>query len=435
MHTCQIKIFTRNNLPRLRYIAGIILSDILGLTWELVTDRRKLGKHPVINYSSEKIHDSFRIDPCSLLFETGIREREISVSEWKSLPVFFQTTPDSDFPFDIFAASFFLVSRYEEYLEFQPDEHGRFRASSSLAFKHGFLDKPVVDLWARELAKSLVGKYHGLTFRRNEYKALLTVDSDQPFAYLGRNLFRTFGGLIHDLTSNSGHAGERYRVLSKGQKDPFEVYDYIASTIEKNNTEARFFFPVGDSSKYDRNPSWKSKEYRDLIIRLSGRYQTGLHPSYYTSDNYNLLRVELSRLETILGRDVTSCRYHFIRLLTPVSYRQLSKAGITEDYSMGYPDEPGFRAGIARPYMFYDVAEDKPSELRIIPFQVMDGTFYQYRKLGTDASGEIIMKLINVTRKAGGIFVSLWHNTSLLESPEWLEMREVFENMLRIQQA
>jgi len=192
---------------------------------------------------------------------------------------------------------------------------------------------------------------------------------------------------------------------------------------------------VGDNSRFDRNPSWKSKEYRDLILRLSVKYKTGLHPSYFTSDNYSLLKTELARLRTILGKEITSCRYHFIRLLTPASYRQLLKAGITEDYSMGYPEEPGFRAGIARPYTFYDVAEDTSTDLTIVPFQVMDGTFYQYRKLDPEASKEIIITLISETRKAGGLFVSLWHNTSLLESPEWHGWRDIFETMLKVQQA
>jgi hypothetical protein len=101
---------------------------------------------------------------------------------------------------------------------------------------------------------------------------------------------------------------------------------------------------------------------------------------------------------------------------------------------MGYPDEPGFRAGIARPYLFYDVSEDRQTNLRIFPFQVMDATLYQYKNLDPAASKEIILKLINETRRAGGLFVSLWHNTSLLETPEWQGWRELFESMLQIQQ-
>jgi hypothetical protein len=102
---------------------------------------------------------------------------------------------------------------------------------------------------------------------------------------------------------------------------------------------------------------------------------------------------------------------------------------------MGYPDEPGFRAGIARPYLFYDVSADQQTNLRIVPFQVMDGTLFQYKNLDPAASQEIILKLMNETRKAGGLFVSIWHNTSLLETPEWKRWRGLFELMLQMQQS
>ncbi|MCU0474209.1 MAG: polysaccharide deacetylase family protein [Bacteroidales bacterium] len=430
----HIKIFARTGSPRLKYIAGILLGDLLGLPWEIVTDRRKLGKHPVVNYTMENIPGSCKITPDPLLFETGIKERDISVSFWKNLPVFFSTSADSDIPFDIFAASFFLVSRYEEYLEFQADEHGRFSASSSLAYKHGFLDIPVIEIWVKEFSMVLLKKYSTIAFKRNEYNALLTMDSDQPFAYLGKNILKSFGGMIRDLTSKSGQAGNRYKVVKHIKKDPFDVYDYITDCIRKYNTDVRFFFPVGDHSKYDKNPSWKNDDYRELITRITAMFRSGLHPSYYAADKLPVLVSEYERLKKVTGKDIASSRFHFIRLKTPVSYRNLCKAGIAEDYSMGYPDEPGFRAGIARPYLFYDVTAEEQTSLKIIPFQVMDGTLYQYKKLDPSSSREIIMKLISETRKAGGLFVSLWHNTSLLETPEWQGWRELFESTLHMQQ-
>jgi hypothetical protein len=104
-----------------------------------------------------------------------------------------------------------------------------------------------------------------------------------------------------------------------------------------------------------------------------------------------------------------------------------------EEYSMGYPEEPGFRAGIARPYYFYDVSEDQQTRLKIIPFQVMDTTLIYNKKLDPAVSKEIILKLINETRQAGGVFVSIWHNTSLPENPDVNDWREVFEFMLKTQ--
>jgi hypothetical protein len=431
----KVKIYARTDSPRLGFVAGIILGSILGLPWEIVTDRRKVGKCPLINYSEENIKGSFRIKPDTLLFESGVSRKEITVTVWNNLPVFFGTDDGSDIPFDIFAASFYMVSRYEEHLDHQPDEHGRFRAASSLAFRYGFLDKPVVDLWAREFSRALLKKYPTIAFRRNEFKALLTIDSDQPFAYLGKNLLTSMGGLFRDITNKDRHASDRYKVVKHEMKDPYEVYDYILESVDNYGSETRFFFPTGDHSRYDKNPSWKSQEYSELIKRVASRFDIGIHPSYYAADKYKELESEIGRLKTITGKEITSARYHFIRLFMPVSYSNLARQGIAEDYSMGFPDEAGFRAGIARPFYFFDLGEEKQTNVKIIPFQVMDSTLFQYKKLEPASAIELIFRLMNETRRVGGLFVSIWHNTSLLEAPEWKGRREIFEQMLKEQQS
>jgi hypothetical protein len=432
MNTIPVKIYSKEDSPRIRYIAGIILGDILGLTWEVVTDKRKFGKNPVINYSPEIISGSFKITPHSILFENRICQKNIAVSEWKGLPVFFQVT-DSDLPFDIFAAAFFLVTRYEEYLEFKPDRHGRFPASQSVAYKNGFLERPVIDLWSKEFAKSLLKKFPFLVFKKNEFKSLLTIDTDQPFAYQGKNIFRSIGGMFYDKAKDQVGMTERYRIMSKNEKDPYDVFDYIVDNIEKNEIDARFFFPVGDRSKFDKNPSWKNTEYRNLIQKISRKYLVGLHPSYIAGGDGTLVGTEAKRLRSVINKEISLSRYHFIRLTMPGSYYNSLQAGFSEDFSMGYPDEPGFRAGIARPYYFYNVAEDVQTNLKITPFQIMDGTLYDYKKLDPSGSKDLILTIINEIRKVGGLFVSIWHNTSLLDNQEWREWRGVFEFMIKNQ--
>jgi len=435
MDSGPVKIFSARDTPRLRYIAGILLGDILGLQWEVTTDKRKLGKHPVINYSTDNISGSFSIKPDSILFEEGICPKQIVINEWKGLPVFFQSSSESDLPFDVFAASFFLISRYEEYLKFKPDVYGRFPASASIAFKNGFLTRPIIDLWARELAKTFLKKFSTLVFRRNEYKALLTIDTDQPFAYQGKNILRSLGGLLRDKNNSPATVSDRYRIIARGGKDPFDVFDYMMEHIGMNNTATKFFFPVGNHSKFDKNPSWKNEEYRSLINKISGKFQVGLHPSYTAAGDGNLINTETNRLKSIIGKEVSLSRFHYLRLFMPRSYNNILLAGISEDYSMGYPDEPGFRAGIARPYFFYNVSEDKQTNLKIIPFQVMDGTLYDYKKLDPESSKEVVLKLIKETRNVGGLFVSIWHNTSLIDNEKWKGWREVFEFILKNQKA
>ena len=433
MEVKPVKIFTTVNPPRLRYVADLILNEMLGLSWEIVTDRRKLGKFSVINYSEEKIPNSFRINPVPLLFETGVRSQEIVVDDLKGIPAFFSCSGDSDFPFDIFAATFYMVSRYEEYLKFKPDKYGRFSSSESLAFKHRFTGIPVVDLWARELAKSLVRKFQVLTFKRSEYKALVTFDIDEPFAYLGMNLIGNIGGFLHDFVSKSKNARNRMNCLTGGEKDPYDVFDYITDSISRNKTEARFFVPVGDPSDFDNNPSWKNKEYRNLINRIAGKFDIGIHPSFKASADHTLIKTEVQRFKTILNKECLFSRFHYLRIAMPSSYRNLSEAGINEDYSMGFSDEPGFRAGIARPFRFYDVIGDRLTNLRIFPFQIMDAMLKENKNLKPVEAKESISSLIQQTKKAGGLFISIWHNTSLLDSAEDKEWREVFEFTLKEQ--
>jgi len=264
---------------------------------------------------------------------------------------------------------------------------------------------------------------------------MVTFDTDQPFAYLGKKFIISMGGFIRDVAGGRKDASDRFRVTRHEIRDPFEVYDYILDRIDTTGTEARFFFPMADHSKFDKNPTWSSSDYRHLILKIFRKYKCGVHPSYYAAEKPELLQEELTRLKKITGTDIRSARFHFLRLFIPRSYRNLVHCGITEDYTMGYADEPGFRAGTARPFFFYDVEKDEKLQVRVFPLVVMDATLYQYRKLDPGTAGMIISGLIAETKKAGGIFISLWHNTSLLESAEWQGWRSVFENMLAEQRT
>ena len=141
----------------------------------------------------------------------------------------------------------------------------------------------------------------------------------------------------------------------------------------------------------------------------------------------------MDRLKALVKREITMSRFHSISFFMPQSFLDINNAGISEDYSMGYPEEPGFRAGIARPYYFYNVADDKQTHLKIIPFQIMDTMLCNNNELDPLKAKDVILDLLNETRRAGGSFVSIWHNTSLLANSEWQGWREVFEFMLKNQ--
>lgn len=429
-----LKIFTSSSVPRLTYIADLILRDILGLSWEIITDKRKIGNCQLINYSEENITGSFKISPSSLLFSTGITAQEILISDWNSFPVFFQTTTDSDLPFDIFAASFYLVTRYEEYIEFKPGESAGFRASDSLAFRHDFLRLPLVELWARELPKVLVKKYPSLAFKRNDYKSLLTIDIEEPFGHRGKGLLHYIRGLLHDLMSKNRQSSAGSVFRAKGENDQYTVFDYLTETIDRNNTQVKFFFPAGKRSGFNRRgPSRKNEKYRNLINGLACKYSTGLNSSFRSPGDMSVICRELAHLSNIAQKNILSQRFHRPGISLPASYRCLLEAGIREDYSLGYEDEPGFRAGIARPFRFYDLNADQVTDLTLIPFQITDTSLAGGKYGETVLAKDLINNLVSETRRTGSLFVSIWHNTSLQDNQSSARLRDMFEYTLKCQ--
>lgn len=434
MATRKLWIYSPDVTPRLEYTAGVIFRTILGINYEITTDRRKIGSSPAIIYSAEKVRDQFVMRPSGLLSASGIVQTDPGVAKENGMPLLFPSD-DGTVPFDLFSAAFYMLSRYEEYLPFSPDAHGRFPGSGSVSFRGGFLRMPVVEIWARYLAVELVKRYPVLTIRHNEYRPLVTVDVDQPFAYRSRGFLRSMGGIVKGLAGVGARPAERIRTMSGNMDDPYDSFSYIEEKLSSSGAEALFFFPTGDQGEYDHNPPWRDHDYGEIFRRYDNLFGSGLHPSYRSAGRPKILKTEADRFHTITGHYPEKARQHWLLLTLPGTYQAYEEAGIRFDYTMGFNDEPGFRAGIARPFPFYDLSAERVTGLTIVPFQVMDGTLRQYMHLQPDAALDVIGSLISETRRVGGLFVSIWHNTSLNEGNGWEGWRRVFEETLVMQKG
>jgi len=430
----KLIIYSSDITPRLEYVAEVIFSTVLGISYELTSDRRKIGGSPSIIYSDEKVKDHFVIRPSGLLSDRTITPLEPEVAYLDDLPMIFVSEGGS-IPFDIFSAAFFMLSRYEEYLPFAPDAHGRFMGERSLAYRGGFLRTPVVEVWSRYLAGELVKRYPVLTIKHNEYKPLVTVDVDQPFAYRSRGFLRSVGGLVKGIAGTGARPADRVRTMTGAMDDPYDSFDYIEQKLTESGVDALFFFPLGDQREYDHNPPYRDQAYRDIIRKYDKMFGSGIHPSYRSAGRPATLRMEAERYSKIAGHDAGCARQHWLLLRLPETYQSYEDAGISIDYTMGYADEPGFRAGIARPFPFYDLSKEKITSLTIVPFQIMDGTLRQYLHLSPEAALPVIRSLVSSTMSVGGLFVSIWHNTSLAEGNGWEGWRRVFEETLAMQKV
>jgi len=430
----QLLVYTSKKSSRLRYIFDLILGDLLGLEISF-TDKVDIFKNyqgPRLSYCDHQIADEPFFFASRILFEKGIEDQQINVFDWKGIPVFFGTHPKYIMPFDLFAASFYLVSRYEEYLPHIKDDHMRFSPQQSLAYQKNFLHRPLVNIYAEELKTILHQHFPTLEFKERNYKYISTFDIDSAYAYREKGIVRHLGAFALSLLSfNFKKIIERVRVLFSLEKDPYDTYEWQLEISKKYHLKTIYFFLVGEYGEFDKNiPLEGSRSFQALIKSIADYAEVGVHPSYYSNSNKDQLQKEIRRLSRVLKRQVIKSRQHYLKVTFPETYRNLLEFDIREDYSMGYASEIGFRASICTPFNFYDLDLDVSTKLSLIPFMLMDGTMKDYMKLNPEESIKRAKALIDEVKAVNGIFVTLWHNQSVNDKEEWSGWRNVYEQIV-----
>jgi hypothetical protein len=411
-----------------------MLRDIGGIKFNFTHDINyfKSYQGAKLNYSDHPISDELFIFSARILFEKGIEDQQINVFDWNGMPVFYGTHPKYLMPFDPFAASFYLVSRYEEYLPHIKDEHMRFSPQQSLAWQKGFLNKPMVNIWSKELVKLITNKFPELQVESKCYQYISTFDIDSAYAYREKGLMRHFGAYTLALfTLNFPKIIERTRVLLGLEDDPYDTYEWQLNLMKQYHLKQIYFFLAGTYGEYDKNiPVEGSRKFQSLIKQLADYAEVGIHPSYASNSNVELVRKEIKRISKVLKREVVKSRQHFLKVNFPTTYRNLIDLDIQEDYSMGYASEIGFRASICSPFHFYDLDLDLETQLKLIPFMLMDGTMKDYMKLSPAEAIQRAYELVDQVKSVQGTFVTLWHNHSVNNRGEWQGWKDVFEKIV-----
>jgi hypothetical protein len=114
----MLLVYTHKITPRLTYVFKHICLRILGVEVRFTTKIEDFIAHDSIkmSYTKQPLSSEVFVKSSDLLFEIGLSDVEINIQPWENTKCFFSTPEKSSLPFDIFAASFYLLSRYEEYL-------------------------------------------------------------------------------------------------------------------------------------------------------------------------------------------------------------------------------------------------------------------------------------------------------------------------------
>ena len=430
----MLLVYTNKITPRLKYIFKHYFIRILQIPVSFTTKVEEFVAHsgPKISYSKAPLGTEFFIRSNDLLFEQGINDIEINVLKWDDVACFFPTGEKSTIPFDIFAAGFYLISRYEEYLPHVQDEHERFPSQESIAFKNNFLEKPVIDIWAYKLLDLLKEYFPNYDYKTRKFKYISTFDVDNAYAYKNKGIVRTIGGFANDVFQlRLVNFWNRLLTVLNFRNDPFDTYNEILRIHKKYNIETLFFVSLGDYTTFDKNVSSSNSTYKSLLKSLADYVKVGLHPSYFTLKDEGMLKKEKIRLEQTINTPVKFSRQHYLRFSMPETYHTLLDLDILEDHTMGYAKQVGFRASTCTPFYFYDLDFEIQTPLKVFPFAFMDGALKVHMDLSNEDSFATILKLIDEVKNVNGTFISLLHNDTVSNKGMWEGWKVIYRKMVK----
>ena len=408
-----------------------ILKTRLGLETDFTSNVDLFKKYDSykISYNNIKLANEFNVVPAQILFSSKIEDFEINVENWDGLPIFFKTGNNHSFYFDIFGATFFLISRYEEYLLHLKDDFGRFDPSSSLAFKNRFLNKPIVDFWIERFKSHLKKNFPKIKFKKHYFNLSTRLEVPCTYEFKGKGLIRSILGILRDFIKFDVYRlYTRAVVLLKLKKDPLDNYESWINTNKKAGIETSIFFLISDFSRYDRNLSFYSRSFIEKVKDVSDFCDVSLLSSYISYDDSSFLVEEKKRLNSVINKSISSVRQHLLTLSIPKTYRNFIKLGFESDYSLQYYDVPGFRASTSNPFLFYDLENEVETKLVLNPVCMSDRVLKIYKK--PILARQVIEEITRYVKQVNGQMLIVLNNSIISKESKNYQWRKMFDKYL-----
>jgi peptidoglycan/xylan/chitin deacetylase (PgdA/CDA1 family) len=345
--------------------------------------------------------------------------------------------------YDILGLTYWMLTRLEEVGRTDLDNHQRFPATSSHAYKHDYLERPIVDEWLIILGQVIERVWPGIKLKQHEFNVKVSHDVDSPSQYAFKSwpmIGRMMAGNLLKRRNLKAFITAPYVKLVTGTQlhsaDPFNTFDWLMDVSEANNLKSSFYFICGRTNPArDGDYELEHPVIRNLMRRIHERgHEIGLHPSYGTFQSPELVKQEADRVKRVCAEEGIDQaewggRMHYLRWEQPTTMRAWSDAGMSYDSTLGYADRPGFRCGTCHEYLAFDPIVKEQLKIRIRPLVVMECTVIDnvYLGLGISEAAEEKMKVLKERcNKVKGSFGLLWHN-SYFKSPE---LRFMYERVI-----
>lgn len=247
----------------------------------------------------------------------------------------------------------------------------------------------------------------------------LSHDVDRPY--------KTFQSIYYALESIKNHDLKNfYYHLSSITGNPYWCFEKVISIEKSYGVKSTFFF-LNEGLKF--NP-FKPKEWKLSLGRYSFNdeniinvikwidkegWEIGLHGSYYSYCNIDLLKKEKAELEQIIGHSVNGIRQHYLNL-DENTWQIQSGAEFQYDSTYSLKNDVGFKEG--NYYPFHPIPN---INFTVIPLTIMDSNLMSKK----DPKQEY-RKILEEAEIHNAIVVLNWHQRTFNEKefPGYASMYE-----------
>jgi len=332
---------------------------------------------------------------------------------------------------DIFASSFFMLTRWEEAICKQKDKYHRFPEKQSLAQKFNFYHRPIVNEYTELLWNILQKAKINQQRKVHHYQVVPTHDIDFLFKFI--NLFKLFKAIAGDIV-NLKSINRAWKTLIdygkiKRQKkhDPFDTFDYLMDISEQYNLKSHFYFIPGKISETNIHYNILNKKTIDVIKHILQReHIVGMHASYNSFNNIEQMKKEKERLQQIV-ENIEESRQDYLRFENPTTWQILNDLNIKLDSTIGYANTNGFRAGTCYTYSVFNIITRQKLNLKEMPLIFMEQAAIRCNS-NVEQFKIQILQLKEKVQKYKGKFVILWHNNNI-RNPYFEQYTSVYQNI------
>ena len=415
-----------NNIEERKYLLDVIFNQFLKIPYK-ITLSKKIRDEYIIYLENNKsiiIKDYFfSLYPNNLeylhidsipqnidYFSHKLTEKEIPILFGKTKLEIKKESITSHI--DIFATIFFMLTRWEEHVITSRDNHNRFRAIDSLAFKFDFLEKPIVNEYIEFLWNMLTQLGYDKSRYKHNFSMVLTHDVDETLAYpTNKKFLKKFIGDIV-IRKKPLLAIKRAFEYINQKKDPYDTFDEIMDISDRYRLKSNFFFMSGGTSRYDNRYNIESLSTKKLIKKIKARgHYIGFHPSYNAYNDFKQFKFEKEALKSSSNLNIVSGREHYLRFELPTTWQIWEDNSMQWCSNMAFANHSGFRAGVCYSFTPFNILTRKQLKIKEKPITVMEVTL-----ITESDSVESFEKKINyyldIVKKYNGEFVFLWHNSN-----------------------